>query len=396
MAVALEDPDGVYTNPVTDQAPWYDPSEPYSGDFSGFYVTSIDGLGSGQITRETTQRASGRGSFIGSEVLNSPQVIVTGLLLGKTGCAVSYGFRWLKTALRGSVCGDDCDGEDLLFLDCCPTWTANPVADIVPHLRTLKGVKLTSSPEITDRFGQSCSCHPDSADLLQVRFTLTASEPCVFRPPVVAATDVPFDTSVDLGCPTWVPIGAGDVCPADNLLCADLPDCIVDPGCAAPPAPPKPPVPINPCICVPLTESRACATIPSTSIPEWSEGVPIITVKAGSKDLRQVKITFIANPLDQPVDDLDPCTACGEVTLSRIPKNSTFVMDGTTQTVTINCPGSGPTDAKALLGAVGGALPFRFPEIPCGDVEYSLCVTADAGTVAPDASISASIAVREC
>lgn len=385
-----------YSDPATDLAPWYDTSEPYSADFSGFYVTSIDGLGSGDITRETFQRANGRGSFIGPEVMNSPQIIVTGLLLGKTACAVSYGFRWLKTALRGSVCADDCDGDDLTFLDCCPTWTGDPEADIDPHLRTLRGVKMTASPKITDRLGSGCSCHPDSAELLQVQFTLTASVPCVFRPPVAVATNVPFDTSVDLGCPTWVLIGAGDTCPDDALLCADPPDCIADPQCAAPPAPPKPPAPVNPCICYPITVSRACATIPSTAIPEWAEGVPIITINSGSKDLRQVTLTFIANPLDQPVDDLDPCTACGEVTLSRIPANSQFVMDGTTETVTIICPGSGPTDAGPLLGAVGGSLPFRFPEIPCGDVEYSLCVTADAGTVAPDASVSASIAVREC
>jgi hypothetical protein len=107
-------------------------------------------------------------------------------------------------------------------------------------------------------------------------------------------------------------------------------------------------------------------------------------------------MTFIPNPLGQPIDDLDPCAACGEVTLSRIPAGASFVMDGTTRTVTIDCPGSGPTDASPLLGQGGGQLPFRFPEIACGGTPYVLCVTADATSVAADASVSASIAVREC
>lgn len=397
MAVALEDPNGVYTDPVTDAAPWYSATEPESADFAGFYELSVTGLQPGNIVRTLTDRASGRGSFLGPETWDAPQVVVTGLLLGKTPCAVAYGYRWLRTALRGSACSDGCDGDDLTFLDCCPTWApdGDPVTELDPHVRMLKGVKVVSSPQITARFGDSCACH-ESASMMQVTFTLAATEPCVFREPVEVVSGVTFDLENPEPCVTWIPIGDGEACPALEDPCAPAPDCIVDPACPPPPAPPAAPLPVNPCICTPLQQVKACAIIPTGAIPEWAEGVPIIRINSGSQDLRQIQMTFIPNPFNQPVSELDPCNACGQVTLSRIPANSQFVMDGTTQTVTIVCPGSGPTDASALLGSTGGSLPFRFPEIDCGGIAYALCVTADAITAAADATISAEIAVREC
>lgn len=393
MAVALEDLGGAYTNPVTDAAPWYSATEPESADFAGFYALNISGLQPGDISRTSTARATGRGAFLGPETQANTAVVVTGLLLGKTPCAVAYGYRWLRMTLRGAACSDGCTGEDLSFLDCCPTWGADPVTEIEPHLRTLKGVQLISSPQITGQFGDSCACH-ESAGMLQVTFTLSGG-PCVFRPPVAAVTDVPFDLLNPLPCEPWVFIGEGDECPEDTA-CDPPDDCIADPYCPPPPAPPTPPAPVNDCICEPMEKVQACATIDSSLIPEFADGVPITTIKAGSQDLRQIRMTFIANPFNQPVDDLDPCTACGEVTLSRIPAGAEFVMDGTTNTVTINCPGSGPTDATPLLGSTGGELPFRFPEIECGGIAYVVCVTADSVTAAADASVSVSIAVREC
>lgn len=400
FALALEETNGRYSNPGSDRAPWFSTTEPNSFDFGGLYVTSVDGLGPGPSTRSLTNRATGRGSFIGPEVQESPQVVVTGLLFGRTSCAVAYGYRWLTMALKGSACGDGCDGDDLTFLDCCPGLCDDAPGFVSfaecldPHIRTLKGVQMISSPKITAEYGDACSCCPDSAALLQVTFTLAATRPCVYRDPVAVATDVPFDLTPS-GCVVWTLIDADDECPNQDP-CSAPADCLTDPFCPQPVAPPTPPAPSNPCICLPLQTVQACVTIDAVDIPEWAEGDPIITINAGSKDMRQVTMTFIPNPLNQPIEDLDPCTACGEVTLSRIPAGSSFVMDGTTRTVTIDCPGSGPADAGALLGSTGGTLPFRFPEIACGGTAYVLCVTADAMSVAADASISAAIAVREC
>jgi hypothetical protein len=402
FALALEENNGQYSNPGSDVAPWFSTTEPNSFDFGGLYVTSVDGLGPGVSTRSLTSRATGRGSFIGPEIQAAPEIVVTGLLFGRTSCAVAYGFRWLTMALKGSACANGCDGDDLTFLDCCPGLCDDApgfvsYADCLdPHIRTLKGVQLIASPRVTTEYGDSCSCCTNSASLMQVTFTLAASQPCVYRDPVAVSTDVLFDLEDISPCVIWTLIDSDDDCLANNDPCAAPADCLADPFCPPPLAPPTAPAPSNPCICLPLQTVRSCTTIDPIDIPEWAEGDLIITIKAGSADLRQLSMTFIPNPLGQPVDDLDPCTACGEVTLSRIPAGASFVMDGTTRTVTIDCPGSGPTDAGSLLGSAGGQLPFRFPEIACGGTPYVLCVTADATSVAADASVSAAIAVREC
>lgn len=399
LAEALCDVDGVYTNPTADEAPWYATSEPQSGDFGGFYVLAVDGLGPGQVTRSSTPRASGQGSYFGPAVQASPVITVTGILMAKTCCAAGYGLRWLSNVLRG-CCGSDCGGDDLTFLDCCPDWTVceadpemTPAECLAPYLRTLKGVALVSGPAITARYGSSCCGACDGGTFLQVTFSLSASQPCVYRDPVVMETGVAFGEPSE-GCHTWIPTPSGTPC--IDTSCDPAPDCLVDPFCTPPPKPPTPPPATNACVCTPFSSVSACIDMPANVIPDFAEGVPIIEVRSGSSELRQISMQFIPNPMGLPPDQLDPCNACGEVTLSRIPPNSVFTMDGTTRTVTITCPGSSPTDASPLLGQKEGRLPFRFPEIECGGMPYTMCVQADAATVAPDASIALAIAVREC
>lgn len=396
MAQALEEPSGSYTNPVNDSAPWVAVSEPDSYDFGGFQVLSVSGLGPGPITRELTQRANGRGSIIGPAMQASPLIVVTGMLIGKTCCSVEYGLRWLGTVLQGS-CDSDCDGDELAFLDCCPDFSQagkTPVEALDPHLRFLRGVKLVSSPQITQRFGSCCGKCTGSS-MLQVQFTLAASSSAVYREPVVLVTDKPFDLSTAGQCNvTWVLVGAGDACP-DDEACVGPGDCLGDPGCVSVPGPPSPPPPTNPCICFPMTSVRACMDMPAGSIPEYTEGLPVLTVKSGSKEIRQLRVKFWENNQGQDVDTLDPCNACGEVSLSRIPANSVFVFDGQTRSATITCPGSAPTDATPLMGSAGGTLPVAWPEIACASARFTVCVEADGDTVAADASVSLSVVATE-
>ncbi|MCA1834863.1 MAG: hypothetical protein LC721_00440 [Actinobacteria bacterium] len=400
MAQALEENFAAYTDPATDGAPWYSTSEPNSGDFGGFMVLSITGLGAGPTTRDVTQRANGRGSIIGPAIQASPQIVVTGMLIGKTCCSVEYGLRWLGTVLQGS-CDSDCDGDELTFLDCCPDFTqcatggVTPADCLEPHLRFLRGVQLLSSPAITQRFG-SCCGRCEGASMLQVQFTLGASSPCVYREPVVVGTQQAFDLSTADDCAvTWVLVQDGEECPTDPG-CVDPPDCLADPTCIGLPAPPSPPAPTNPCICFPMTTVRTCIDIPAGSIPEFTEGLPVLTVHSGSQEMRQIRAKFWVNDQGQPVDQLDPCNACGEVSLSRIPAGSTFVFDGQTREATITCPGSSPTDATTLMGSTGGTLPVAWPEIACASTRFTVCVEADGDTVAADAWVSLSVVASEC
>lgn len=394
--------DTAYTNPTDDRAPWYSASEPDSGDFGGFFVLSIDGLGSGPITRELTQRANGRGSFLGPAIQSSPIITVTGILFGKTCCSVEYGKRWLGTTLQGS-CGSDCTGDELAFLDCCPDFAAcaasgpvvTPFNCLTPHLRYLEDVQLIVSPFIQQKYGSCCgSCN--STAYMQVQFQLSASAPCVYRDPVHIAVDQPFEAVDPLACDiTWVLVADGETCP-DDTVCPDPADCVVDPGCVAIPSPPRAPLPSNPCICTSFNTRQSVVEIPSGTIPEYTDGVPVVTIFSGAQDMRQVRVRFWLANNGETVDDLDPCDTCGEVTLSRIPASSYFTFDAKTRKALITCPGLEPTDATPLMGSAGGRLPIEWPEIQCASARFLMSVVADSDSVAADATVSLDMVPAEC
>lgn len=393
-ATAMDD--APYTNPTADAAPWYSASEPHSGDFGGFMPTSITGLGSGPITRSLTDKANGRGSFIGPAVQTAPVITVTGILFGKTCCSVEYGKRWLGTVLQGS-CGSDCDGDQLTFLDCCPDFDAcdNEFDCLTPNLRYLENVQLIRSMAVTQRYGACCGKCSGSA-YMEVTFQLAGSA-CVFRDPVNITTDQAFDAEDPDDCDiTWVLLPDGETCP-DETDCQPVGDCLTG-DCGDLPTPPTAPPPSNPCICYSFNTRRAAVTIPAGTIPEYTEGLPVAYVKSGSKSLRQVRIRFFLANQGQTIDEVDPCAACGEVTLSQIPANSTFVFDGKTRKASILCPGAGldPIDATPLMGSTGGRLPIQWPELQCAGSRFLMSVEADADSVADDASISLDIVASEC
>lgn len=388
--------DTPYTNPTDDEAPWYAASEPHSGDFGGFFVTSTSGLGAGPITRSLTTRANGRGSFIGPAVQTASVVTVTGILFGKTCCSVEYGLRWLGTVLQGS-CGSDCDGDTLMFLDCCPDFSAceNEFDCLTPNLRYLENVQLIQSPAITRRYG-SCCGNCKGAAYMEVTFQL-AGLPCVYRDPVNITADQPFAAEDPTDCDiTWTLLADGQTCP-EETDCEPVGDCLTG-DCGDLPSPPSAPAPENPCICYSFNTRRAVVTIPAGTIPEYTEGLPVALVKSGSKALRQVRLRFFLANQGQTIDQVDPCAACGEVTLSQIPANSTFTFDGKTRKATILCPGAplDPIDATTLMGSAGGRLPLQWPEIQCSGSRFLMSVEADADSVAADASVSLSIVASEC
>jgi hypothetical protein len=397
MGKMLLEDNGNYNNPWTDKAPWLSTSEEVSYEFGGFLPLSVEGLGPGPITRGLTQRANGRGSFIGPALQSAPTITVTGILFGQTCCSVDYGFRWLSTMLQGS-CDSDCDGDELTFLDCCPEVcddadepNFHPAKCLTPHLRYLRGVQLVSSPTIVQRFGGGSGCC-NGGQYMQIQFQLAASHPCVYRDPVtiIEGQELTDESTI---C-EWVLVDPGTECTEPE--CIEPDDCLADPNCNQVPKPPTAPKPVNPCVCDPVQTSQACVTIPAGSIPEYTEGLPLLTIRSGSRALQQVRVKFWNNPFGLPVDQLDPCNACGEVTLSRIPADSVFVFDGSERTATITCPGSAPTDATPLMGSAGGTLPLSWPEIQCAESAYTMCVDADLESASIGASFDLAIIPTEC
>lgn len=400
LAVMLgDDP---YTDPATDDAPWYDPAEPASAEFAGLLVTSISGLRVAPVQRGRTDRL-GPGAVLGRKRLGPREIVVRGLLIGGSCCGVEYGMRWLASALDGSLgCGDAaCAGDDLRYLACCPPLCddADPQECLTPHLRTLREVGLVDGPneigEIGGGPGASAAGSPCAAGVcpaLEVEFTLLAGKPHALREPVQIATGLTWEPPGDDVCIEW---STDPDCLSEAEECAllDPVPCPLDPAC--PPAElPQIPLPGSPCACDPLAgRSRLCVDVPAGTAPIWADAVPVVVVKAGpAGPLRGVRIRVYANPLGLPADELQECAFCSEINVSYIPENATYILDGTSRRSVVQCPGRAETSGGSItFGEAGG--PLIWPVLECG-IPYTICVEAAADTI-DGATVALQTVVRE-
>lgn len=148
------DAETAYTTPEQDEAPWYDPDEPDSGDFAGLLPLSIIGLDDSTRSAEVIQSLRVGGSV--SKVRRAAREIrVSALLLASTPRALDYGQRWLSKVLDGE---SDCDDSDLSFFSSCPgtlltygiDHNAQPVVRTYPGAYEWRGVSGTATPDFGD------------------------------------------------------------------------------------------------------------------------------------------------------------------------------------------------------------------------------------------------------
>lgn len=115
--------DSEYTTPAEDNAPWYDSAIPESAEFAGFLSTEFEGMSS-TYSRSVTESIAD-GATLGRSRFGSRQLTWKGFLFGSSCCGVAYGLRWLGKTLQGSKnCGNNCFGDDLELLVCCPSMEA--------------------------------------------------------------------------------------------------------------------------------------------------------------------------------------------------------------------------------------------------------------------------------
>lgn len=154
------------------------------------------------------------------------------------------------------------------------------------------------------------------------------------------------------------------------------PSPLIDPDCPPVPAPPRPPVIVDSCVEVETTQwRRFWQEIPAIYVPEWIDTVPTLRIKT-STPVRLVRVRYYPNPFGRELADLEVDGFCSEQTISFIPGDTIFTLDGITQRAWAEVAGGGSLAADSLLRTDNSVWPL----IGCGIGYY---VTVDVPTDTP-------------
>lgn len=372
-----------YTSPDADDAPWFDPSIPASKEFAGLVGLEIFGLHKSFGRREPVALTSGGASLHPLRRAHR-EIQIRALALAKTDTALSYGFSWLASVLRGG-CLDQCNGDSLCFFAGCPP--CGPEPDVGEDYcyesstelwRQVFNVGLLEQEEPSDIVSFA------GGYMAEVKMTLAAGNPFIYSEPRELTGPVTQDIVVPFN-------------PVLDSDCVEDTDCLRDPlTCPVPPVPILPPLPVDSCFPTgTFAAARTIISVPPDTEAIWAEKVPYIEIRSGALKMERIIIRWYLDAIGTgECSTLDPCRACAEINIAFIPAYSTLVIDGRTETATVDCPG-GPGLAKATptLWARNGA-PFVWPTFRCAD---AMCVEviAKSNTVATDAKIQVSTVVRE-
>lgn len=380
--------DRPYSSPDMDDAPWYDPIVQESKEFAGYFGLEILGMAKSVAARGVVPLTE-RGASLHPLRRTHREIQVRALAMAKTQTALSYGFSWLASALRGNICGGGCSGDELCFFTTCPPCppmpadpdVVDPCGDLATqYWRKLLNVGLLSMDEPSDIRKVS------GGWLGQVTFTLAAGDPMIYRDPTLVGSGFQPGQIILRYTDSGVPPD-----------CYEAADCLQDPTCPPPPAPVLPPIPRDPCfspITTPFVADRSVLSLAGERVPMWAEKVPLIVIKSGGTKLERLTLRWYGNPTARDCAYVDPCSACAEVTIPFVPANSTLTIDGRTEVASVDCPGGpGLTTAEPVLYGRGGT-PFVWPLFNCTDA-MCLEIIAKAGTIAADASFEIYYVVRE-
>jgi hypothetical protein len=364
--------DKAYTTPFVDQAPWFDPFNPHTWDFCGVVPLSAEGV-EDSTTAATVTDLVGGGGYVSSPLPKAREMRFTGLLIGADEAAVEAGMSWLKAVLETNPCSSTpgCTGDHLCYLSACPEIcedspgygdpdprtgtrprvcpTGVPATDtegcMFDYLRHMRLVTTTSGPTITQKYSPTCGA------MWQVEWTMVAGVPYAYSSNrFIGSTTCPSDQCVVV----------------NEIACEPAADLIVqDPDCPPLPDPPRPPDIIDDCIEFPDEWCRFDIQIPADLVPTWATGIPMVQLRTGNDDVRQLRLRYYSNPFDRPLNQLDGCDYCGEFFISYIPPNSIMTIDGSEEMVQVEQPGGRISTANHLLYGTDGG-PVSWPELICG------------------------------
>lgn len=382
--------DAPYTTPgdVANPAPWFDVDYDHSAEFLGFLPLTLQGVDDNPRARNVTGAVGGGGVF--SPARDLPRTItVTGVLIGSTCCGADYGLHYLSEVLN-SCATQACDGGCIDMFSCCPDEGMTAAQFQAKYGRSFRRASLVSGPTVTNRSG-SGNCPTGGCtggELIDVEFIIVAANPWAWTDPD-PKLEVNFPVAGQGDCVEWCVDSVDGMCDGEPCL---FRDCAAGSQCADPLlpviTPPRPTAPES-VFCTALVAERECYALDLTDRPRWSEDVPIVTVDAGSLDLRNVRVTFYENPNPAlpcgDTVDLVLCAPVNDFYISYLASGSSITIDGRTGQATLFCVGD-CIPATTVYGSSDGA-PLTVQPLTCAS--YCVCIEADSNfPTAPDATVT--------
>lgn len=337
---------GPWTNPVDDDAWWYDPLVPASADVVGLWIE--DFKISAPMKREVKERLWG--ASIGSPVYGKREVVITGWVLTKSASATSY----MRQAIHELLVGDDncggCSPPDMTYWETCPT-------DGDRHVRKILQCGLTQLDwEVEPTF--------DYAQGSKFIATLTSEIPWIAKEPATmyeapALDSVPI-CNICNPCPSSSTVDLSCGCLTESVQVVPEPDRF---GCYH----------------APITVARSCILISPTIL--WGQGVINLEIYAGlahnadGSGLRNMRVRGWPNPDGLGVDSASiVCTEpCIDIEIACLPAGSTLTIDSMKRRAKIVKDGRESRGVRYLSSSDGGI--FRWPEFSCAGLY--LCIDAD-------------------
>lgn len=326
-----------YTNPVTDQAPWYDSSISESGGFIGFVIEDVKQDQAIAARSVSTRISSSGGGVLGPLRSKERRLDVTVLMFAENEVSMEYGFRYLTDALTSPGCDDDCTLCDAEFRDSCPQVDGTSVS-LNKGRWILKNVGTVAGPVWGDLPLAGSACN-----LRRVTFSLVSELPWKFKCPVIECSGVAL---------------AGY--PADGVGCANWSDILCG------------------------HQEVSCSVAETLIVGETGL---IIEVKAGSQALQNIEIAirpdkfgYECTPASRPAGYVR-ITPCDYIVIPYIPASSSLIYDTSIESIVIVMPGGGELDGTPFISTQIGTPP-TYPTLRCGEfcisVSASECSTAGA------------------
>lgn len=330
-----------WTDPATDNAPWYDAGLTATSRFYGLFPGKVEGADDSTRKINVTE-LSGDGAVHSLPRFGSREIRFTVLAIAADGEALALGLAWLRDVLDtgcGPANGIGCLNREASLFTAVPD-TDNPT----DMLRTFYHVETLEGPTVNTTFGSK------RAAAVAVEFTLSAGIPWAFTQP-----GDPISVSMDAGT-TLQTDAAGEDCSEQNTAYANF---INDPYFTSIAQPPRAPTITPPNLSPVSSWYRKTIPIPSVDMNHPGRVVPMLILDAGPADLKQVRLRFYQNS-----NGLTGCGYDGEFLLSYLPANATMTIDGIRREVWVALSNGAVVPGGHLLFGSDGN-PFQWPTLSC-------------------------------